>query len=100
VRGLVCAHIGDALLVGVVSVEILERTELVGRRIITVASWMIASVVLGSKVLATWIESWREPWFLKIGMVLMVEVGRTLFVGVQGKATSFRQDGFMLLIFQ
>ena len=62
------------LVIGIVIVGIPYGTKLIAGRVTTSASGRVASVVLGSKVLAVWIDSWREPWFLKVGKVLMVEV--------------------------
>ena len=69
----VSGHNGVDLLVGVALVEFFEVTKLNGERITIIASWREASVVLGSKMLVAWIESWKKPWLLEIG-ALMVEI--------------------------
>jgi hypothetical protein len=67
-------HIGVSLLVGVALVEVLEGTRLIRGRVTIITSWREANVVFGSKMLVAWIESWRKPWPLEVGGVLMVEV--------------------------
>jgi hypothetical protein len=74
VSSVVGDHIGVGLLVGVAMVEVFEVNRLIGKGVTVIASWRESSVVLGSKMLAAWIESWGKSCLLEVGGILMVEV--------------------------
>jgi hypothetical protein len=74
VNSVVGDHIGVGLLVGVAMVEVFEVTKLIGEGVTVIASSRESSVVLGSKLLAAWIESWRKSCLLEVGGILMVEI--------------------------
>jgi hypothetical protein len=74
VNNVVGNHIGVGLLVGVAMVEVFKVTRLIGEGVTVIASWIESSFVLGSKLLAVWIESWRKSCLLEVGEILMVEI--------------------------
>ena len=74
VNNVVGDHIGVGLLVGVAMIEVFEVTRLIREGVTIIVSWRESIVVLGSKLLAMWIESWRKSFLLEVRGILMVKV--------------------------